>query len=82
MGIDLWKTKYEFMYGHLDDREYDFIYQFMSMSDDGTYYINKNILKDTISKAHKKNVKFPNDLVMALRKAIKDNSGDLSFSIF
>lgn len=82
MGIDLWKTHYEFLYGHLDDNEYDFIAHFFPISDDGTYYTDNDILNKAISEAQKKNTGVSDDLLETLRKAINDNEGSLEFRIF
>jgi len=81
MGIDLWKTKYEFMYGHVDNQEYEFIDHFIPKSEDGTYYINKSILNSAVLKARRKETKVPDGLVKALKNAIKSES-DITFSIF
>ena len=83
MGINLWKVHYELLYKHsIDNDEYDFIERFIPISDDGTYGVDEDILKEAIIKAKETKTKIPEELVKALRKSIKDNQDSLEFRIF
>jgi hypothetical protein len=54
----------------------------VSISDDGTYYLDNDLLEEAITEAKSQKVKVPKGLIKALRKGIKDNEGSLSFRIF
>ncbi len=59
MGINIWKTHYDFLYGHLDENKYDFVNQFFPVSDDGTYYVNNNKIDRAIREAQKQGMGTP-----------------------
>ena len=83
MGINLWKMHFELLYKYdLDNDECNFIKHFISISDDGTYSVDEEILKQAIIRAKEPKPKVPDELIKVLRKSIKDNRGSLEFKIF
>ena len=81
MGLDLWKIKFEHIYGHLTEEEFDFLEKTADKSDDGTYYINKDMLKDALTEMKKEEIDKIQDLLDTLRKEFKkEKDEEISFN--
>lgn len=83
MGMDIWKCMYKNLYGHITEKEMDFIENYFDKSDDGTFYLDSEVsLDEIVAKAKEDKVAISEDVIESLRKAIKQEKSSMSFVIF
>lgn len=81
MGIDLWKIKFEHINDGLTDEEYDFLTTHGAQSDDGNWYIDKDMLKEALSEMKEEEISKIQDMLDTLREEFeKEDSIGISFN--
>lgn len=81
MGLDLWKIKYEHISDSLSDEEYNFLTGHAAQSDDGNYYIDEELLNETLLEMTKEEISKLQDLIDTLRGQFKkEDSIGISFN--
>lgn len=85
MGADIYRAKYEYVFGHITEEQFNFINDIIYRSDDGTYELSREHFKELnqnigeLEKLYKVELK---SLFEAFDKEIKKGKGHFSFRVF
>lgn len=85
MGVDLYRVKYNFVYGSLTQEQVSFIDSIIYRSDDGTYELSNGDFQELKRKRSRYENLYKADLTELFRKfsdEIEKGKGHFSFRVF
>jgi hypothetical protein len=85
MSVDMYRVKYNFVYGSLEEGEINFIDSTIYRSDDGTYELSNGDFKELKRKKSKYEKLYKTGLAELFRKfsdEIEKGKGHFSFRVF
>jgi hypothetical protein len=85
MGVDIYRAKYEYVFGHITEEQFNFINDIIYRSDDGTYELDYEHFQKLKQRKERYEKTYRTDLgtvFQAFESEIKKGKGHFSFRVF